>query len=169
MVKIIVRIARPEDALALLELKKSYIKDTTTIPLYEYEYKNSIAEEKALIERYQNEENSLLIVAEHANTLIGNLDVTGNRRKKLFHTGMVGMGIAYNWHNLKIGSFLMENALQWATGNDFIKLLWLDVYSTNLPGIRLYEKYGFTHAGTLKNFVKEDEFIHKLTMVNYIK
>jgi len=167
--EITVRIAQPEDALALLELKLNYIKDTITIPMYEYEYKNDIAQEKQLIERYLNEDNSILLVAQHANTLIGNLDVTGSQRKKLFHTGMIGMGVAYNWQNLKIGSFLMESALLWATQNEHIKLLWLDVYSTNAPAIRLYEKFRFMHAGTIKNFVNDKEFTDKLTMVNYLK
>ena len=166
--EITIRIASPDDALKLLELKKGYIKDTTTLPLYEYEYKNDIEQEKQLIERYLTEDNSVLLVAEHANTLIGNLDITGNQRKKLYHTGMIGMGIAYEWHNQKIGSLLMESALEWATKYDALKLLWLEVYSTNIPGIKLYEKYGFEHAGLIKDFINETIFVDKITMVHHI-
>ena len=75
--EITIRSAVPNDALELLELKKAYIKDTTTIPMYEYEYKSDREQEKQLIERYITEDNSLLLVAEHGNTLIGNIDVNG--------------------------------------------------------------------------------------------
>jgi len=166
--EIIIRSARPNDALKLLELKKSYIKDTATIPMYEYEYKNDIEQEKQLIERYITEDNSLLLVAVHGNALIGNLDVNGSQRKKLYHTAMIGMGIAYEWHNRKIGSFLMETALLWAANSDALKLIWLEVYSTNAPGIRLYEKFNFEKTGLIKDFVNDGKMIDKITMVKYI-
>jgi ribosomal protein S18 acetylase RimI-like enzyme len=166
--EIIIRQANEEDALNLLELKKSYIKDTTTIPLYEFEYKNDIQMEKDLILRYINEENSILLVAEHGNNLIGNIDLTGNMRKKLFHTAMLGMGISYEWHNRKIGSFLMEAALEWATKNSPLSIIWLEVYSTNLPGIRLYEKFGFGACGLIKNFFMEENPTDKITMAIHL-
>jgi len=91
--EIIIREANEDDALNLIELKRSYIKDTTSIPIYEFEYTNDIQTEKDLINKYLSETNSLLLVAEHGNKLIGNIDLNGNQRKKLFHTGMIGMGI----------------------------------------------------------------------------
>ena len=148
--EITIRSAVPNDALELLELKKAYIKDTTTIPMYEYEYKSDREQEKQLIERYITEDKSLLLVAEHVNTLIGNIDVNGSQRKKLYPTAMIGMGIAYEWHNQKTGSFLIESALQWAIKNGALQLIWLEVYSTNIPGLRLYEKFGFEKAGLIK-------------------
>ena len=63
---------------------------------------------------------------------------------------MIGMGIAYEWHNQKTGSFLIESALQWAIKNGVLQLIWLEVYSTNIPGLRLYEKFGFEKAGLIK-------------------
>ena len=83
--EIIIRPAVPDDAAKLLELKKSYIKNTRTIPMYEYEYKNTIQQEKELIEKYIEQDNSLLLVAEQDNQLIGNLDLTGSLRRKMHH------------------------------------------------------------------------------------
>lgn len=167
--EIIVRPALPHDALNLLELKKSYIKDTRSIPLYEYEYKNDIQQEKNLIERYAAERNSLLLVAEHGNNLIGNLDLTGSQRKKMYHTAMLGMGVANEWQNLKIGGFLMDSALQWSKTHNELRLIWLEVYSTNAAGIRLYEKWGFETCGYIKDFFLEDSPADKITMVKYLK
>jgi len=167
--EVIIRPAVPHDALKLLELKKSYIKNTRTIPLYEYEYKNTIQQEKELIEKYITENNSLLLVAEHGNNLIGNLDLTGSLRKKMQHTAMLGMGIAYDWQNLKVGSFLLKSALQWAVTKSLLRIIWLEVYSTNAVGIRLYEKCGFEACGVIKDFFNEDIPADKITMVKYIK
>lgn len=166
--EIIIREATEDDALKLIELKKGYIRNTTSIPLYEFEYKNDIEMEKQWIRRFTAEANSLLLVAEHGNKLIGNIDLNGNQRKKLFHTAMIGMGIAYEWQNRKIGSFLMESILKWAMNKSQLNIIWLEVYSTNSGGIRLYEKFGFEQCGVIKNFFNEDSPADKITMVKHI-
>jgi len=162
---IIIRPARESDALNLLLLKKGYIKGTTSIPLFADEYKNTAEDEAALIERYINEDNSILLVAEHDGQLIGNLDLTGNQRKKLYHTGMIGMGIANEWQNKGVGRLLMKKALQWAEEASPLTIIWLEVYSTNGGGIRLYEKHGFESCGLIKNFFMDAD---KITMVKYL-
>ncbi|MFD2602911.1 GNAT family N-acetyltransferase [Flavobacterium suzhouense] len=166
--EIIIREATEEDAAELIGLKKSYIKNTMSIPLYEFEYKNDIQMEKEWINRFTNESNSLLFVAEHENKLIGNIDLNGNQRKKLFHTGMIGMGIAYQWQNKKIGSFLMDSLINWATSKSQLRIIWLEVYSTNIGGIKLYEKFGFEQCGLIKNFFEEENPADKITMVKHL-
>lgn len=166
--EITVREAQPQDALNLLNLKKSYIEGSVTIPMYIDEYKNGEAEERALIERCLAEPNSVLLVAEHNGQLIGNLDLTGNQRRKLYHTAMLGMGIANNWQGMGVGSLLMQAALSWAKANKHISIVWLEVYATNSPGLKLYGKYGFEQCGLIKNFVMEAQPVDKIAMVLYI-
>jgi len=166
---IVIREARPEDAAALLALKRSYIEGTTTIPLYTDEYKNDAAQEQQLIERYLAETNSVLLVAEKDGELIGNLDLTGNQRRKLHHTAMLGMGVANDWQGKGVGSLLMKAALEWAATNTILKIIWLEVYSTNMAGIRLYEKFGFEQCGLMKGFFADAIAIDKISMVYYIK
>ncbi len=166
--EITIREATEEDALSLIELKKSYIKGTRSIPMYEFEYRNDIQMEKDLIKRFQTEENSLILLAEHGNNLIGNIDLLGNQRQKLFHTGMIGMGISHEWQDRKIGSFLMESLLGWAVESSPLKLIWLEVYSTNMGGRRLYEKFGFDECGLIKDFFMEEGPADKITMVKYL-
>lgn len=132
------------------------------------EYINDLQAEKELIKRFINEPNSLLLIAEHNNTLIGNIDITGSQRKKMFHTGMVGMGIANNWRNIKIGSYLMETALNWTINNSHLSIIWLEVYSNNKEAIKLYEKFGFEPCGFIKNFFMEENPVDKITMVKYL-
>jgi len=166
--EIIIRPAVPDDADKILELKKSYIKNTRTIPMYEYEYKNTIQQEKELIEKYIEQDNSLLLVAEQDNQLIGNLYLTESLRRKMHHTAMLGMGIAYDWQNRKAGNSLLKTALEWAITQSQLRIIWLEVYSTNSAGIRLYGNCGFETCGFIKNFFNEKIPTDKITMVKYL-
>lgn len=61
----------------------------------------------------------------------------------------------------------MQEALEWAAASP-LKILWLEVYSTNLAGIKLYEKYGFEKCGLMKDFFREEIKTDKITMIKYI-
>jgi len=94
-----IRIAKLEDGQKLIDLKRSYLKNTTTIPMKLDEYPNDLKKELSLITDYLNSPNSILLVAEINNELIGNIDLTGSMRSKMFHTAMIGMGIKEKWRN----------------------------------------------------------------------
>ena len=162
---VIIREAHPDDAKQLLELKLQYLKNTNTIPLFDYEYSNNITEENQLIKRYQKETNSLLLVAEHDGKLIGNIDLTGSSREKMVHTAMIGMGIHTSWQNQGVGTFLIQNVLDWSRKNDTLKIIWLEVYASNKAGIALYRKMNFQECGRIDSFFLEDKkYIDKITM-----
>ncbi|AXG74482.1 GNAT family N-acetyltransferase [Flavobacterium arcticum] len=165
---IIVRNATECDAATLVALKKGYIRGTTTIPLYEHEYKNTTEQEAKLITKYNTEANSILLVAECDGELIGNIDITGNQRQKLQHTAMLGMGVANNWQNTGVGSCLMNSALK-TIAQTVVSIVWLEVYASNIAGLKLYEKFRFEKCGAIKNFFNETAPIDKITMVKYIK
>lgn len=166
--EITVRHATLKDAAALITLKKGYINETTSIPLYVYEYTNSVAQEQEWIDKFIMQDNSALFVAEYNGLLIGNLDLSGSPRQKLAHTAMLGMGVAWNWQNKKVGSLLMDAAMEWASKNSLLDLIWLEVYATNAAGRRLYQNFGFEACGIMRNFFKEDAPVDKITMVKYL-
>lgn len=56
-----------------------------------------------------------------------------------------------NFRNQKIGSQLLEELLKLAASMN-IKTINLEVRKSNIPAIRLYEKYGFQVCGTRKNY-----------------
>ena len=163
---ITIRPAALKDAESLLKLKLQYLRNTKTIPLFEDEYKNSVEEESALIEMLTQEQNSCLIVAEYEGLLIGNIDIKGNQRRKLIHTGTLGMGVAEKWQGLGIGSLLMREAIKWIDDNKHLEIVWLEVYDSNYPGKILYGKMGFQECGRIKGFFKESgQLIDNITMV----
>lgn len=165
-----IRTAEPEDAQHLINLKRGYLKNTTTIPMYIDEYPDDSDKEKQLIVDYIESSNSILLVAENNNVLIGNIDLTGSKRLKMQHTAMIGMGIKQQWRNQGLGKHLINTAIDWAKKYSPIELIWLDVYSSNQLGINLYENTGFKTSGIIKGFFKEEDgYKDKIQMYQQIK
>ncbi|TYP76251.1 GNAT family N-acetyltransferase [Aquimarina intermedia] len=160
-----IREAIPSDAKDLLALKMNYLRTTQTIPLYIEEYANDRQAEAELILRYQKQANSLLLLTYSDDQLVGNIDITGNQRQKLQHTAVVGMGVHTAHHNKGIGAALLQQTIHWAKTNSILKILWLEVYSSNCSGIALYTKLGFTKCGTIPKFFNESSgYVDKHTM-----
>lgn len=150
-----IRKAQISDARALLDLKKSYINGSTTIPLYLQEYPDDLQNEEHLISSYLESKNSILLLAELDNELVGNIDLTGSNRAKMWHTAMIGMGIKKQSRNQGLGKILIKSVLDWATENATLELIWLDVYDSNTLGVNLYKNMGFTISGQIPGFFKE--------------
>ncbi|WP_430409637.1 N-acetyltransferase family protein [Kordia sp.] len=168
--KIEIRLAKITDAQAILNLKRGYIENTTTLPLTLDEYPNDINKETKLIKDYEVSENSIFLVAVYEGQLIGNIDLTGSKRKKMFHTGMIGMGINKNWRNQGLGKILIENTLDWAKNHSKIEIVWLNVYASNNLGVHLYKNMGFIVSGIIKDFFKDENgYIDKIQMYQKIK
>lgn len=154
--EISVRTLAPEEAQKLLDLKRSYIKNTTTIPLHLEEYPDDVTREKEIITTLNESPNSLLLIAEVNKELVGNIDLNGSPRSKMAHTAMIGMGIKEDWRNLGLGKILMEAVIDWARTHSELELIWLDVYGSNLQGIQLYKNTGFKVSGVVKRFFKDE-------------
>lgn len=168
--EIIIREAELSDAQALIDLCKGYLKETTSIPLYEDEFDPTIEFERNWIKSFRDNKNSILLLAEHEGKLIGNIDLTGNQRRKLYHTGVIGMGVDKDWRGKGVGSVLMEEMIRWAEDNSYLKVLWLQVYDNNKAGIGLYTKMGFDVTGEQEGLYRESngEFIGSLMMTKYL-
>lgn len=167
-----IRVRMPEldEVQKLIDLKKSYLKNTKTIPLVLDEYPSSVKNELASITDYETSLNSILLVAEFENEFIGNIDLTGSKRSKMFHTGMIGMGIKEKWRNMGLGRILIESVIDWAKENSEIELIWLDVYASNELGYNLYKNTGFKISGIINDFFKDENgYADKVQMYQRIK
>ncbi|MGB1204406.1 MAG: GNAT family N-acetyltransferase [Chitinophagales bacterium] len=169
-IQICIRRVEEKEAQALLELKRAYIKNTTTIPMTLAEYPYDIDKEAALIKAYEKSKNSILLVAEIDGELIGNIDLTGSKRIKMCHTAMVGMGIKEQWRNQGLGKILINCILEWAKKQSEIEIVWLNVYASNELGCYLYKNTGFEVSGIVKDFFKSEAgYIDKIEMYQRIR
>lgn len=165
-----IRQAEIDDAEKLLNCIKTYVPQSDYIPKLEQEIKLTIEQEKDQINYFLTNENSLLLIAEFNNEIIGNIDLTGNRRKIMEHTALIGMGMLKEWTNTGLGSALLKLAIEWAKENPILELLWLQVYTDNELGLGLYRKMRFEENGIMKNFFKQDgKYFDNLTMTMNVK
>lgn len=165
-----IRQAEIDDAEKLLNCIKTYVPQSEYIPKLEQEIKLTIEQEKEWINYFLTNENSLLLIAEFDNEIIGNIDLTSNRRKIMEHTAVIGMGMLKEWRNTGLGTALLKLAIEWAKENPILELLWLQVYTDNELGLGLYQKMGFEENGIMKNFFKQDgKYFDNLTMTMNVK
>lgn len=162
---VIIRQAEVSDAENLLNCIKTYIPTSNYIPKLESEIKLTVEQEKEWINTFLIYDNSLLLVAEYEGKIIGNIDLTGSRRKIMEHTAVIGMGMLQKWQNIGLGTALLSAIIEWAKNNPILELIWLQVYTENEAGLNLYKKMGFTENGIIQNFFKKDnKYFHNLTM-----
>ena len=153
---ILIREAVVRDAGALLEMVTNYLDHSPYVPKSTSEFHLTIAQEEVWIQSFLDAPNSILMVAEFENQLIGNIDLTGNKRQVMQHNALVGMGMLIEWRNQGLGSALMRAAIDWAISNLLLENLQLEVYAENLAGINLYQKKGFKQCGVIPNLFKEN-------------
>jgi RimJ/RimL family protein N-acetyltransferase len=153
---VLVREARLHDAPAILQMVKSYLDNSPYIPKSTSEFRMSLEQEEAWIQSFLDAPNSLLLVAEFENQMIGNIDLTGNKRQVMQHNALVGMGMLIEWRNQGLGSALMQAAIDWAKSNPILENLQLEVYAENLAGINLYQKMRFQKVGIIPKLFKEN-------------
>ncbi len=160
-----IRSAEISDAENLLKTIKKYIVDSEFIPKLFDEIKLTIQQEEDWINSFIQKENSLLLIAEYENVIIGNIDITGSSRVIMQHTGVIGMGMLTEWRNSGLGTELMKHSINWAKENPILELLWLQVYCENELGVSLYRKMNFKENGIIKNYFKlNGKYYDNLTM-----
>lgn len=162
---VVIRQAEVSDAENLLNCIKTYIPTSNFIPKLESEFKLTVNQEKEWINSFLINDNSLLLVTEYEGKIIGNIDLTGSRRKLMEHTAVIGMGMLQEWQNVGLGTALLSVIIEWAKNNPILELIWLQVYTENEAGLNLYRKMDFEENGIIQNFFKQDnKYFHNLTM-----
>ena len=78
---------------------------------------------------------------------------TNPRRR---HVGSLGMAVRDDWHGQGVGSALLRAALELSDSWLNLTRLELEVYTDNVPAIRLYEKFGFVREGIHKQYAFRD-------------
>jgi ribosomal protein S18 acetylase RimI-like enzyme len=94
-------------------------------------------------------------VAVRGSEVVGWCDIVPLTREGFTHGGVLGMGVRKDVRGQGIGSKLIARTLT-AAKELGLERVELDVYASNQPAIRLYEKVGFVVEGTRKRARKLD-------------
>lgn len=109
-------------------------------------------------------DNFWLLVAEVDGKVVGTSGVQFGERNRS-HTGRVGMMVDTMHQGKGVGSALMSAAVDLAENWMGLTRIQLEVYPDNIPGIALYEKFGFEREGVLRGFAFRDgEYVDVIVM-----
>jgi len=105
----------------------------------------TIAEELEFIAGY-TASNSTLIVAEHAEAVVGLAGLLGGTLEQQSHVASLAVSVDREWRGRGIGTRLIEHLIAWAPKHGVTRLE-VEALEINPRAIALYERLGFEHEG----------------------
>jgi ribosomal protein S18 acetylase RimI-like enzyme len=168
----VVREAVPGDAEQLLAGTRGVFEERLDHLITEPdEFTITLDQERAWIQKYLDADNSILLVAEQAGEIIGWVDLRGNRRRRMRHTGLLGITVVEPWRNRGVGAALLQTLISWATSNPILEKLKLGVMEDNKPALALYRKMGFEEEGRqVREYRKADgTYFNDILMARFVR
>ena len=161
-----VREALPDNAEQMIAHTQRLTEEPDVdVPLAPGEFDLTVEEEREILAAYSASENSIFLVAQAGEQIVGLLNCRGGKRKATRHAGTLGISVRKAWRNQGVGSALMERAIEWAQSTSIMKRIELAVYARNSAAIYLYEKYGFEVEGRRRRAVYQNgEYLDDLIM-----
>jgi len=101
------------------------------------------------------EQGEVRLIALDGTKVVGWSDIGVSDREGFTHAGRLGMGVLKEYRGQGIGSRLLEETLSVARDHG-LERVELDVYASNNPAIRLYEKFEFQVEGRKRRARKLD-------------
>jgi len=148
---IIIRDAVVGDAEALAAYANALgAESLDTIP---FRGPKTVEEERTFIETAAASDRGLILVAEHADRIVGLLDVKVGSRCAERHAGVFGMSVAGDWRGRGVGRRLLTTAIDRVRAWDGFCRLELEVVPWNTAGLALYDSLGFQFEGRKKKAV----------------
>ncbi len=166
---VLIREATTHEADELRCVVKEYVEESEFIPYAENEYQLSLEDETKWIESFHQVPNSLLLLALVDGKIVGNITLTGNKRKQLQHTAIVGLGMLKPFRGKGLGRLLFEAAIGWAKDDSGLESLTLELNEANEVGRKLYESLGFIQVGRLPRNVKFSTTYYTDTIIMTMK
>jgi putative acetyltransferase len=109
---------------------------------------------------------SYYLVAVVDGRVVGMLSIdTFPNKPRRRHTGIIGISVHDEWQGKGVGAALMRAGIDLADNWLNLMRLELEVYTDNEAAIRLYEKFGFSHEGILRQHAFRDgEYVDSAMM-----
>ena len=147
------------------------LSDERTFIRYQGEHETLESEKKYLESRLEEISNkkAVHLLVFHDNKLVGASDIH-MRDKTEKHIGVLGIIVAKNFRREGIGKILIDLIIKEAVNElKVLKIITLEVYSTNEIAKNLYKRMGFVDYGLLPGGVsRSDEFEDSVLMYKNI-
>jgi RimJ/RimL family protein N-acetyltransferase len=161
-----IREARPEDAAAIIAyLRRVFAEPSINLITEADEFSLTVEMESRFIRDMARADNSLFLVAEAGDRIVGQLTLEGAKRRNVRHTAVLGITVAREWRGQGVGRRLIERSIEWARESGIVTRIELHVFTRNEGAIRLYQRCGFQIEGTRRRSVRRDgEYLDDLVM-----
>lgn len=165
-----IRSAVKQDAQAILELSKGVFGEEIYQLTSGSEFKMTVEDEEKWIESHLKDLNQIILVAEMDSKIVGLLNFSNGRRRRIAHTGEFGMSVEKTHRDQGIGALLLQVLIEWVAQNTTIEKICLNVHSNNQRAIALYKKMGFECEGVRKRDLKygEGKYVDTIVMGRFV-
>ena len=150
-VNIIIKEARPEDAVKLIEYTKIVGAQTDNLS-FGKEGAGDTPEVEEFIKRINSDPKSVMYFAWKNDDIVGCANISGMKRR-MSHRANFAISVAKSEWGSGIGSTLLEKCISFSKDNG-IEIINLDTRSDNFRAISLYKKFGFIKIGRMPAFSK---------------
>jgi len=166
---ILIREAKPEDALILAAAEKSI----TMVPGFLASRPEEIDPDsfRKKIELLSTIPNGKYIVAEDAGKILGHAMLEPMGLKSIEHVVRLTIAVHPGSQEQGIGEKLLSHLIEWAKTAPKVEKIELNVRSVNRRAIRLYQKLGFNVEGRIRNRVRlqNEDYTDDLEMGLFVK
>jgi RimJ/RimL family protein N-acetyltransferase len=164
--EIIIREAKPSDSEQLIAYVQRLSQEPeSNIELAPGEFTLTVADEEKILKDYALSDNSVYLVAEIEEKIIGVLSCTGKNRQAVRHVTTLSMSVDKTWRGKGVGNQLMAKAIEWARSKAILSRIELFVFKRNERAIHLYQKFGFEIEGQKRKAIfRDDEYLDDLIM-----
>lgn len=154
---ILIREARPEDAPALITyFRRLFGEPGINLITEADEFSPTVEAESRFIREMARATNSIFLVAEVDEHIVGQLTLEGGKRRNVKHAAVLGITVAQAWRGRGIGRRLLAQSIRWARGSGVISRIELHVFVRNERAVRLYQEFGFVVEGRRREAVIRD-------------
>ena len=144
-----IREAMKEDARRVLACTEKASSETDFLTFAPGELKFTVEEEEKFLDNICKLDNSVFLVAEISEIIVGTASFMGGSRPRTAHTGEFGISILKEYWGRGIGTEMVGYLLKHSRDTGVIKKVNLRVRSDNKAAIHIYKKLGFVECGKL--------------------
>lgn len=148
----IIRKAKPEDCSVIAEAQREIAKTPGLLASRPEELKDETIKSKII--ELSNSARGYSVVLESHDKIIGHAFLEPHKLEVTSHVVFLTIAIHEGHQGQGWGKILMNHLIEWAKANPLIEKFELQVRSSNLRAIKLYEQLGFQQEGRKTKQIK---------------
>lgn len=159
--ELLIREAEPKDAAELVAFLNRVSLETDFTSLDGDGILLTSEEMEIFLNKQASSDNQITLLAFLNDKIAGLVNITADQRKRVRHIGDLFIVIGKKYWNNGLGSFLLEEVVEWAQASGILRRLQLTVQTRNQVAVHLYQKHGFVIEGRQERgaYIEEGDFI----------